>query len=118
MGFERDATHAVWPVAQHRSDPIHYELARCSRLGNTFHAGGIAWLFGQLFFQRGILEAPASVAEIADPGFAAACAARHGVACALEGTCRRKSLGELWCGFTLGVSATKVGTLAPNFSTS
>ena len=83
MGFEKDATHGVWPAAQRRSDPVGYALARCSLLGNTFRAGVVAWLLGQLLFQWDYLEAPALVAEIADPGFASTCAARHGVACSL-----------------------------------
>ncbi len=30
MGYAKDYTHAIWPAAKRRADPLGFELARCS----------------------------------------------------------------------------------------
>ncbi len=67
MGYERDYTHAVWSAGARRANPLGFELARCSLLGNTFHAGVVAWLLGHLLTSWGILSRPPLVSEVADP---------------------------------------------------
>jgi len=68
MGFPRDYTHSVWPAAMRRSSPEDFDLARCSLLGNTWHAGVAAWLCSQILAEWGIIDRPATVAEVSDPG--------------------------------------------------
>jgi len=68
MGFPRDYTHSVWSAAARRSAPEDYDLARCSLMGNTWHAGVAAWLISHQLAEWGILARPATVAEVADPG--------------------------------------------------
>jgi len=67
MGYDRDYTHAVWSAGNRRANPLGFELARCSLLGNTFHAGVVAWLLGHLMAEWDILARPALVSEVADP---------------------------------------------------
>ena len=43
----------------------------CSLLGNSFHAGVLAWLLSHQLVEWGILARPISVAEAADPGIPA-----------------------------------------------
>jgi len=72
MGFPRDYTHPVMTASERRKSEEDFDLARCSLLGNTFHAGVVAWLVSRVLHQWGILSRPATVAEIADPGVPAA----------------------------------------------
>ena len=68
MGFTKDYTHAVWTAANRRAKPTGFDLARCSLLGNTFHAGVIAWLVSSCLYNWKILVRPVTVAEVADVG--------------------------------------------------
>ena len=68
MGFTKDYTHAVWTAANRRANPTGFDLARCSLLGNTFHAGVIAWLVSSCLYNWKILVRPVTVAEVADVG--------------------------------------------------
>ena len=71
MGFERDHTVNCWSAADRRAHPKAFELARCSLIGNSFHAGVIAWLLSHQLAEWGFLSRPISVREVADPGIAA-----------------------------------------------
>jgi len=68
MGFSKDYTHPVMTAAERRRSAVDFDLARCSLLGNTFHAPTVAWLNSSVLCEWGILSRPATVAEVADPG--------------------------------------------------
>ena len=72
MGFPKDFTHPVMTASERRRSEEDCDLARCSLLGNTFHAGVVAWLISRVLHQWGILSRPATVAEVADQGTPAA----------------------------------------------
>ena len=55
MFLEKGATrYCMNPVAA-KADPQALEDGRCKLIGNTFHAGVVAFLFAPLFVQRGLL---------------------------------------------------------------
>jgi len=68
MGYPKDYTHAAFSSTQRRQDPGGWERARCSLLGNTFHAGVVAYLISPLLVEWGLMSAPLTVNYVADPG--------------------------------------------------
>ena len=68
MCYGKDYTHAAFSATDRRRDPLGWERARCSVLGNTFHAGVVAYLISFLFHEWGLIDAPLSIDYVADPG--------------------------------------------------
>ena len=68
MCYGKDYTHAAYSASQRRSDPAGWERARCSLLGNTFHAGVVAYLSSFQLAEWGLMSSPLSVDYVADPG--------------------------------------------------
>jgi len=68
MCYGKDYTHAAFSSTQRRADPAAWERARCSLLGNTFHAGCVAYLSSFRLAAWGLIPEPLSVDYVADPG--------------------------------------------------
>ena len=48
MGLSKDYTRPVMIAADRRRSAEDFDVARCRLLGNTFHAGVVAWLVSSL----------------------------------------------------------------------
>ena len=68
MCYGKDYTHAAFSATQRRQDPGGWERARCSLLGNTFHAGIMAYIISHKLAAWGLIPAPLTVDYVADPG--------------------------------------------------
>jgi len=68
MCYGKDYTHAAFSSTQRRKDPKAWEQARCSLLGNTFHAGVVAYLSSFQLAEWGLIPAPLTIDFVADPG--------------------------------------------------
>ena len=67
MGFDRYHTFQAMPAKERKSDPAGFEVARCALIGNTFHAGVVAWQLSSLLLKWGFLKRMQTVSEIANP---------------------------------------------------
>ena len=67
MGFGEGHTFSCWTTSKQKQGPADWDLARCSLLGNSFHAGIIAWLLAHALFTAGIIPRLPTTDEIADP---------------------------------------------------
>jgi len=67
MGFERGHTYTAWSTAERIRDPQGFERHRCSQMGNTYDAKGVAWVVSHKLAEWGILDRPATAEEVADP---------------------------------------------------
>ena len=68
MDFTQNYTTAIWTAANHRANPTGFDLAKCSLLGNTLHAGVIAWLVSSRLYIWKIWARPVTVTEVAGVG--------------------------------------------------
>ena len=68
MDFTKSYTHAVWTAADRKANPTGFVLAKCSLLGDTFHAGVIAWLMSSRLYNWKILARPVTVTGVAGVG--------------------------------------------------
>ena len=68
MDFTQNYTTAIWTVGNHRANPTGFDLAKCSLLGNTLHAGVTAWLVSSRLYIWKIWARPVTMTEVAGVG--------------------------------------------------
>ena len=66
MGYRRHYTFPCWSAADRRESESKHEVARCSLLGNSFHAPTVAWLLSHVLCQWKMLPRPLAVEEAGD----------------------------------------------------
>ena len=67
LHFRPDHTYLAMKTQDRKNNPVAFEDLRCSLLGNSFQCGVVAYLTGQLLFQRGFLSRLPTASDLADP---------------------------------------------------